>query len=208
MRLGTDAPPMTGVVLAGGRGSRLGVPKARLQYGGETLLERTTRMLDGLFGRVVLVSDDPDVARVVHWGDVIRDEVPGIGPMGGLHAALGHITTEHAFVVACDMPRLQPDLIAAQARMAWDADVVVPRHDGLLEPLHAVYGRKCLPALERQIALGDYRLRSIFDQVRTVYLDLVPPEAFRDAFANINTLTDLQDMPGRHQQDGQIAGAG
>ena len=126
--------------------------------------------------------------------DVIQDEVQGIGPMGGLQAALRHIETHHCFVVACDMPRLQPEFIAAQARIARGADVVVPRHGDLLEPLHAVYSRNCLDPIERQIGLGDYRLRSIFDQVHTVYLDVASPHVFRDVFMNINTVQDLQRM--------------
>ena len=106
-----------------------------------------------------------------------------------------HADTDHCFVVACDMPHLCPELIANQAALAEDADVVVPRHDGLLEPLHAVYGKGCLEALERQIAAGDYRLRSIFDQVRTVCLDLQPSDAFLDVFTNVNTTEDLRRIP-------------
>ena len=197
MRLAADAPPMTGVVLAGGRGTRFGGCKAQLRHGGETLLQRTARVLSELFGAVVVVTSDAALAQQVPQAEVILDEIEGIGPMGGLHAALRHIATEHAFVVACDMPKLQPQLIQAQARAAWGADVVVPRHDGLLEPLHAVYGKSCLTALERQIASGDYRLRSIFDQVRTVYLDLVPSGPFREVFTNVNTPADLRQMNGR-----------
>ena len=199
MRLGVDARAtlgprsghVTGVVLAGGRGARFGGPKALLQYKGQTLLERTVRILLRLFESVVVVSDQPDIARGLREVEVIPDEIAGIGPMGGLHAALGHIATKHAFVVACDMPCLQPALIAAQVQAAHGADVVVPRHDGLLEPLHAVYGNGCLDALGRQISLGDYRLRSIFDQVRTTYLELQPTDPFRDIFTNLNTVADL-----------------
>lgn len=199
MRLAAEAPAtlgprsghVTGVVLAGGRGTRFGGPKALLQYKGQTLLERTVRILLRLFESVVVVSDQPDIARGLGQVEVIPDVIAGIGPMGGLHAALGHIATEHAFVVACDMPCLQPALIAAQVQAAHGADVVVPRHDGFLEPLHAVYGNGCLDALGRQISLGDYRLRSIFDQVRTIYLELQPTGPFRDIFTNLNTVADL-----------------
>jgi molybdopterin-guanine dinucleotide biosynthesis protein A len=189
-----EPSPMTGVILAGGRGARLGGSKAALRLGNETLLERTGRLLRESFGTVVVVAGDRNLRSLLPWADVIADEVENVGPMGGLHAALRHIRTEHAFVVGCDMPRLEAQLIAAQARLARGADIVVPRHDGLLEPLHAIYGKGCLPAIERQIASGDYRLRSIFGQVRTVYLDLLPSDPFGDIFTNINSHVDLQRM--------------
>ncbi len=70
--------------------------------------------------------------------------------------------------------------------------MVVPRYGGLLEPLHAVYGKGCLGALERQISIGDYRLRSIFDQVRTVFFDLRASDPLLDAFTNVNTAEDVR----------------
>lgn len=192
MPLITDAPPMTGVLLAGGRGSRLGKPKARIMYRGELLTERIARLLLDLFGRVVVVSDYPDVVHRLPQVDVIPDQIPGIGPMGGLHAALVHIATEYGFVVACDMPRLRPSLIQSMARSAWGADVVVPRYGRLLEPLHAIYAKACLSAIERQVSIGDYRLRGIFDQMRTVFFELDASDPLLDAFTNVNTAEDVR----------------
>ncbi|MFO7899753.1 MAG: molybdenum cofactor guanylyltransferase, partial [Planctomycetota bacterium] len=195
--LGGVASPVTGrqsriagVVLAGGQSARMGRDKARLRLGEQTLLERTTGLLCKLFDEVLVVVDRADRIGAARGARVVEDLVPRIGPLGGIYTAL--MTTERpaVFVVACDMPRLDARVISDQLR-PWepaDADALVPLVEGRAEPLHAVYSRRCVPAIERRIEQRDYRVRAFFEAVRVRFWE--PGPAAASSFANVNTPED------------------
>ncbi|MFW6108024.1 MAG: molybdenum cofactor guanylyltransferase [bacterium] len=178
---------IAGVVLAGGQSARMGRDKARLRLGERTLLERTTGLLCELFDEVLVVVDRADRLGDVRGARVVEDLVPRIGPLGGIYTALMETERPAVFVVACDMPRLDTRVISDQLGL-WepaDTDAVVPVVEGRAEPLHAVYSRGCLPAIERRIEQGDYRVRAFFEAVRVRFWE--PTRAAAKSFANVNT---------------------
>jgi molybdopterin-guanine dinucleotide biosynthesis protein A len=161
------------VVLAGGQSRRMGKPKAALTIGGEPLLARVARLLLLAVPKVVVVGP-PEVCRLVPDLAVLQDLHPRIGPLAGVETGLLSVTAELIFVVACDMPFINPDLVRAMLKFAQDnpeADVVAlpsqeRAREGMMEHLHAVYRRSCLPAVTRAIAGGSYALHDLFSQVR------------------------------------------
>jgi molybdopterin-guanine dinucleotide biosynthesis protein A len=113
-----------------------------------------------------------------------------MGALGGIHAALRASGSEKVFVVACDMPHLAPDLIRHLCSLMEEADVVVPEGEGGIEPLHAVYRKGVLPAVEDALRNGQCRVVSFFDRVRIRRVSLAEVERFDPclrAFRNINT---------------------
>jgi molybdopterin-guanine dinucleotide biosynthesis protein A len=113
-----------------------------------------------------------------------------MGALGGIHAALRASGSEKVFVVACDMPHLSPDLIRHLCSQAEGADVVIPEGVGGLEPLHAVYRKGVLPAVEDALRNGQCRVVSFFDRVRVRRVPLAEVERIdpgMNAFRNINT---------------------
>jgi molybdopterin-guanine dinucleotide biosynthesis protein A len=113
-----------------------------------------------------------------------------MGALGGIHAALQAIDTEKIFVVACDMPHLAPGLIRHLCSLSGEADVVIPEGEGGLEPLHAVYRKGVLPAVEDALRNGQCRVVSFFDRVRVRRVSLAEVERIDpglSAFRNINT---------------------
>jgi molybdopterin-guanine dinucleotide biosynthesis protein A len=95
---------------------------------------------------------------------VLPDLTLGTGPLGGLHTALRAATTPWAFVVACDMPFVAPALVRAMARLATvhaDSDAVALRTTHGVEPLHAVYQRSCLAAVEQRIGTGNHSMAGL-----------------------------------------------
>src|SRR5262245_10619683 len=102
---------IAGVILAGGKNSRMGGrDKAFLRVNGETVFARTLALLRACFPQVVVVSNAPEKYRG-YAVEVTGDELPGLGPLGGVHAALGRVSLPYAFVTACDMPFLRPEPI-------------------------------------------------------------------------------------------------
>lgn len=180
---------VTGVILAGGASSRMGSNKALLPYRGGRFIESIHRLLDELFDEVLLVTNTPERYDFLPCRKV-ADLHPGMGALAGLHAGLQQSRTPYIFAVACDMPYLNRDLIAMLADCRELGDVVIPHGEKGPEPLHALYGKGCLPAMERALQAGRRRIVSFFDEVRV--RDVPPDQVARidrrfDSFKNINT---------------------
>lgn len=180
---------LSAAVLAGGRSSRLGYPKALLRLGsGTTLIEDTVAKLRRLADDVTIVANDdifavPGVRRV-------SDVVPGAASLGGIYTAVATARHDRVIVVGCDMPFLSTRLVAYLLTVTPDADVVVPRLDGYPEPLHAIYRRTCLGPMRRRIDRGELRIIGFFADVRVSYVDesdlrRIDPEL--RSFRNVNT---------------------
>lgn len=154
----------------------MGETKAALVIAGEPLLRRVTHRLQAAVSPVLVVGP-PELSLLEPGVRILADLHPGIGPLAGLEAALSAITTEMAFVVACDMPCIEPELIRAMVEFASEspeADVVALARENpasgihdkdSIEYLHAVYRTSCLPVLSRQIAAECYALHQLFAEL-------------------------------------------
>jgi molybdopterin-guanine dinucleotide biosynthesis protein A len=185
----------TGVVLAGGRSTRMGRDKALLPWGnsGRTLLDHALDRLSPLVNELVVVGDPRSHGSVGPF--VIPDDLPGQGPLGGLVTAMRYATHDGLLVLAVDMPGATGALLMAlQAGMGHFTDVVVPRHGDRLEPLCAAYHRRCRPVFEALLASGERRMRTALDQVRCHRLDSIPGSLNwpADLFRNLNRPEDLE----------------
>jgi molybdopterin-guanine dinucleotide biosynthesis protein A len=180
---------ISAAVLAGGMSSRLGFPKALLRLGtGRTLIEDTVAKLRRLSDDVLVVANDAvfDVPGARRVGDL----VPGAASLGGIYTAIALARHERVVVVGCDMPFLSVRLLSHLVSLSAGPDVVVPRIDGYPEPLHAVYGRTCLPAIEPRLRAGQLKIIGFYDEARVRYVDepelrLIDPEL--RSFRNVNT---------------------
>jgi FdhD protein len=182
-------PGVTGVILAGGGSRRMGSDKALLPYQGGRFIEAIHRRMEELFEEVIVAAGETGRYDFLPCRRV-PDLIPGMGALGGIHAALRHSGSERIFVVACDMPHLKQDLIRHLCSLAEEADVVVPEGDGGLEPLHAVYRKSVLPAVEEALRDGQCRVVSFFDRVRVRRVAREEVERIDpglSAFRNINT---------------------
>jgi molybdopterin-guanine dinucleotide biosynthesis protein A len=183
---------ITAVILAGGQSSRMGSNKALLPMRGGLFIETIHRQLSSLFSEVLLVTNSP--GQYAFLGSrMVADLFPGAGPLAGLHSALVHCHTPYIFVVACDMPYLNGSLINALAARCHQGEVVIPETGQGLEPLHAVYSRSCLPAVEKAVQSGRRRLVSFFPEVQVT---VIPVDTIRyldpdfASFQNVNTPED------------------
>ncbi|KAB0671254.1 molybdenum cofactor guanylyltransferase [Oryzomonas sagensis] len=192
---------ITGVILAGGASSRMGRNKALLMVDGMPLIEKIHRTMIQLFRDVVLVTNTPEVYAFLPCRTV-TDIYPGFGSIAGLHAGLAASSEEWIFVAACDAPFINPDVIRMLSAVSAGYDAVVPISEGGKEPLHALYGRRCLAEIEQVIRQGDRRLLILLDRVRTRY---VTPEERASipgaelSFCNVNTPDEYAAMVGKRK---------
>lgn len=180
-----------GIVLAGGRSSRMGSPKAWLDWHGTTLLRRTCGVVArGAGGPVVVVrargQQLPELPRDVR---IVEDAREGKGPLQGLLAGLEAIDAEVAFVASTDMPFLHPRFVAAVCAAARDADAAVPHVLGYRQPLAAAYRTALIPLVAELVEQDRMKPAFLFERCETRWLDELPhPESVR----NLNTRDDYE----------------
>jgi molybdopterin-guanine dinucleotide biosynthesis protein A len=159
-----------GIVLCGGRSTRMGVPKATLPFGPETMLQRVVRLLGTVASPIVVVAAPeqslPDLPESVI---VARDERGERGPLEGLRAGLKALpdSVDRAYVTSCDVPLLVPAFVERMLQLLGDHDIAVMEVDGFPHPLSAVYRRETLPHVESLLAKDRLRPVFLFDAVRT-----------------------------------------
>jgi molybdopterin-guanine dinucleotide biosynthesis protein A len=183
---------VTGIVLAGGQGRRMGgVDKGFVEMAGRPLVGWVLERLAPQVGAIV-VNTNQNPARYASLGyPVVADAVGGFaGPLAGLHAALACVTTTWAVTVPCDSPFLPADLVArlAAAIAAADADLAVARTGSQPHPVFALVHRRVLPHLDAFLAGGGRKIDAWYAALATVEVAF-DDEA--DAFRNINTRDEL-----------------
>lgn len=187
---------MTGIVLAGGKGKRLGRDKTAEKIGGNTILQRVVDSLSLVCeGLVIVIAQGQREPLLSTKATMVADLYPGKGAIGGIYTGLAASDSFSNLVVACDMPFLNPSLLQYIKQVSTGFDVVIPRDkEGKLEPLLALYSKNCLPHIYRQIQRGDLKIDAFLSQVKVRYVEEsetreLDPE--RLSFYNINTEDDL-----------------
>ncbi len=180
---------VTAVILAGGGSTRMKSNKALLPFSGELFIERIYRQLAALFPEVIVVTDTPELYQFLPCRKV-PDIFPKMGSLAGIHSGLVHAMTPYVFVVACDMPYLNDSLIKRLAGHISGQDVVIAESGKGLEPLHAFYGKGCIPAMEDALRNAKSRIIECFDWSRVTVVSRevvaeIDPEGL--SFRNINT---------------------
>jgi len=180
-----------GVVLCGGKSTRMGTSKALLPFGPETMLQRVVRLLGTVVSPIVAVAaiDQalPDLPVTVI---VARDEREGRGPLEGLRAGLKALPSDADLVYAtsCDVPLLVPGFVSRMLELADGFDIAVMEIDGFTHPLSAVYRRSVLPQVDALLAKDRLRPAFLFDAVKT---RRVSPDEMREVDPDLRTLRNL-----------------
>lgn len=191
------AKKIAAAILAGGPGSRMkGVIKPNILIAGETVLSRTLNTIKGIFDEIIIVTNKPE--EFTKYSDCIitSDQYEGIGPLGGIHAALKKSSCETLFILAGDMPLLSNELINKQICLfeELNCDILVPKTGTFIEPLHSVYRLDVMKRLEVYLnSNGNNAVREFFSLVDTRYMELHESEDIRIIFSNINYPTDIHE---------------
>ena len=185
-------------MLAGGGARRYGGrPKGLIELGGRRILDRVVDAIGGVTGAApLLVANAPEGPTWRPDLRTVRDVRPDCGSLGGIYTAVVS-GAGSVLCVAWDMPFVTPELLRALEEGSTGCDVFLPESDGRrgVEPLCAVYGPACGPAIERQLDRGDLRAIGFHPDVKVGTLPLARVRTFGDPeelFLNVNTPEDLQ----------------
>jgi len=185
---------MTGIILSGGKSSRMGANKAFLHVGGERLIDRTVRIFKEIFPEVILVTNSP-LDYLDQDCSIATDIIKGKGPLGGIYTGLFHASHERIFMAACDMPFLNRAFIKYMMDHCADFDIVVPELPDGLQPLHAIYSRRCLPAIKRLIDKDQLKITGFYKGLKKLTIPEDVTKRFDPKgmmFINVNTEEDLE----------------
>jgi len=186
------------IVLAGGKGLRLGHEKALETVGNKSLIQWVVFSLSFFNSDVIIVAAAKQfLPQFIDYPKlkIVTDAYPGKGPLGGIYTGLVASDSFYNLVVACDMPFLNRALLDYMIRISTGFDLVVPRLGDMIEPLHAVYSKGCLTPIECLLKQGNLSIRELFTLVRVRYVEAMEINRFDPkhlSFFNVNTEADLE----------------
>ncbi len=184
----------TAVILAGGDSKRFGSPKALLKLEDKPIIELIASRLKECFGEIIVVTNQPELfqhMKVRLTGDVITSCKKS--SLRGLHAGLYYSSHKRNFVIACDMPFVNLELIKYMHAYTENHHIVVPCVDNYLQPLYAFYSKECFDTIEKNLRAGKLKIADLYKEFDVKY---IPKEIIYNfdpeekVFFNINTHHD------------------
>jgi molybdenum cofactor guanylyltransferase len=188
-------------VLAGGHSTRMGTEKALIELGGQTLLARALALVTGVTARVRILGSK---ARFGGFGEVVEDEFPDHGPLGGIHAALRASASELNLILAVDMPFVETQFLhyLIQEARQQEAAVTVPRAEGNWQPLCAIYRKRFANLAHDALQVGRNKIDPLFRETTVHVLEESELDSHgfsADLFRNLNTPEDVRQAELRLQ---------
>lgn len=189
---------MTGVILTGGKSSRMGQDKALLSIGGVQLIRRILDVFGTLFDEILVVTNKTGRHAGSGYREV-TDIIPDCGPLGGIYTGLSYASSDRIFVASCDLPFIKESTVKIVISEPVSYDIVVPDDGRRLHPLHAVYSRKCTPYIRKWLDNGFYNVTKFINEVeglsvRKVQIsEIAAVDPDLKSFFNMNTQADLAE---------------
>lgn len=185
---------MTGVILSGGKSTRMGTNKAFLEIEGMRLIDRAVMMFRNIFQEVILSTNSP--LEYLDQDCIIASDIfKNKGALGGIYTGLFYASCDHVFVSACDMPFLNRPFIEHMIKCTDGYDIVVPEPADGLQPLHAIYSKKCLSPIKKLMDAGNLKVTGFYRGLKTMVIPEAVIKTFdpkAKMFMNINTRDDFE----------------
>ncbi|MEI8226130.1 MAG: molybdenum cofactor guanylyltransferase [Bacteroidota bacterium] len=186
---------ISGVILAGGANKRFdGMTKANIVIDGKTIISRIIDTIKDIFDEIIIVTNTPEEFKEYINYKIVSDQILKAGPLGGIHAAIKTSSKEALFVFAGDMPLLDKKVIIRQIEFynSHKCDILIPRINTYIEPLHAIYNISIIETLEDYLTGDhDYAVRKFYKRQNVRYMQLKGFEEISNAFVNINSPADI-----------------
>jgi molybdenum cofactor guanylyltransferase len=184
---------VTGIILSGGKSSRMGTNKSLLKLGNETVIEIIHKVLSELFPRVIIITNDIITYEFINcekFGDIKL----GYGPLSGIHSGLINSKTDKNFIISCDVPLISKKIIEFIVDYPGDHDIVVPFADNHIQTLCGMYHKNILNEIE-SIFLSNSEIKSckvkyLLDKTRSKIIEIEKelPDFDKNTFMNMNNM--------------------
>ena len=186
---------MTGIILAGGKNSRMGTNKAFLKIDGIRLIDNILAIYQKIFSEIIIVTNDPLSYTEFSETLIVTDIYKEKGALGGIYTGLFYARYDYSFVAACDMPFLNEDFIIYLTGQVGKHDIIVPELSEGFQPLHAIYSRNCLSHIKKLLIADKLKIAGFYKEVRLLSIPeekIKPFDKDGRLFLNVNTPEDLE----------------
>lgn len=182
---------VTGIIIAGGRSTRMGEDKAFIIYNGKPLIKHIIDLLTPFCNRIIISANSKKYEQFNL--ELVNDSTLNSGPIAGIHAALSKSDTDLNIVIACDTPNVTPEIIELLISQSEPNKIIIPTHNNLLEPLCAIYPKNTISTIKKLISEGKFKLQNLPQAypsklINIEHILLKTPKALN----NLNTKQDLQ----------------
>jgi molybdenum cofactor guanylyltransferase len=194
---------ITGIILSGGKSSRMGSDKALLKIGSETIIERITNLIKSIFSDVFIVSNTPGDYKFLNiplYEDIYKSK----GPLSGIHSGLVHSSTDKNFFISCDLPLVSEELIRFVVDYKSDKPARFCFAGGRHHYLSGIYAKALLPEIERIIRVEQnyqgekgktFSMKNLFMNVEVKVINVETlPFYDENLFFNLNTPEDFEHL--------------
>lgn len=186
-----------GVILAGGKSSRMGTNKSLLKLGNQRIIERIAELMKSIFTNVIIITNTPDEYKFLNL-PLYEDIYKWKGPLAGIHSALTHSTTEKIFVLSCDVPLMSKEMIQYLVEYKSEKQVVFCEAAGYHQPLVGVYSKQILSEIEKFISDNELTDKSLHQFLKNIDTEIIHPEKlpfYKDEiFFNVNRPEDYSQI--------------
>ena len=135
---------ITGIILSGGKSTRMGENKSLLKIGNKSIIESVRDLMQSLFPDVILITNNPEEYQFLEM-KIFKDIFFRMGPLAGIHSGLTHSTTKKNFVISCDIPLMTAQMISYLVSYKTDKLITVAKADGFIQQLCGLYNKDCIP---------------------------------------------------------------
>ncbi len=179
-----------GIILAGGKSSRMGEDKAFVEYKGSMLIEYSLHLATNFCESIIISANSKVYERLGY--PVVADEFEARGPIGGIYSALKKAEFDWNLVISCDTPFVTKNVVETLKQNIGNYDCIVPIHNGRTEPLVAFYNKSALKVIEGSIQRKEYKLKLLIKELHTKFVDVSDlVNENPDVFKNFNSPSDL-----------------
>lgn len=179
---------LTGIILAGGKSSRMQEDKALMQFNGKTFTELVVNAMNPLVSEILLVSSNP--AHKILGLTQIPDIFENAGPLAGIYSGLRQSKIDLNLVLSCDVPLIKTHILQLLLQHEGKFDVVQLSAENRAMPLIALYNKSCLPHFEKCLKKGEYKLQLALADLNVKTISLPPEDAI--FVTNVNTPADFE----------------
>lgn len=184
---------ITGIILSGGRSSRMGTNKSLLKLGNKTVIEVIYKVLNELFPRVLVITNDIRNYEFIEC-DKFNDIQLGYGPLSGIHSGLINSQTDKNFIISCDIPLISDKIIKFIVEYSGNYDVIVAKADNHIQTLCGLYNKNILNEIENifssQTEIKKCRVKYLLDNTKSRIVDIENelPDYDKNTFLNMNDM--------------------
>ncbi|MDA3779161.1 MAG: molybdenum cofactor guanylyltransferase [Bacteroidales bacterium] len=181
-----------GIVLAGGKSSRMGQEKGLIKYKNKTLIEYVIESITPFCDNIIISSSNKEYKKL--GLSIIEDEIPDCGPLGGIYSAMKNTNADNYLVVSCDLPFISQKLLKNMISICDEWDAIIPVDwNNRVQPLCACYGRSFLPNVQNAIKNGEFKIIRALKDLDVNFFSIKENSSLFSSlmFYNVNFPSDL-----------------